>query len=209
MKSRRDIIERLAFTEDDTEAEILNWVLESPDCAICEHRNRFDLELKLYRDEITPHFLEQKYGWSSGTVMNHMDEHIEYDPIKDALIERLRSESISTLNLAELTAQKLNDWIEELEIRKDIEGISSEWIGDATKLTGQLGGMLRLMGQLKKEIGVDSQLLLAENKMNTVMGVLVESLREQPELLDQIELRLSSLKAPRVIEADFEEMDDD
>ncbi|MBT4406590.1 MAG: hypothetical protein HOC79_01810 [Euryarchaeota archaeon] len=208
MKNRREIVERLAFEEDDKVAEVLQWVLESPDCALCEHRNRFDLEIKLFREETTPHFLEQKHGWLSGTVIVHMEEHIEYDPVKDALIESLRNESISTLNMAENTAQKLNEWIEEIELQKDMQGISSEWIADATSLTSQLGNMLRLMGQLKKEIGVDSQLLLADAKMNSVMGVLVDTLREQPEVLDQIELRLAGLKTPRTIDADFEVTDE-
>ena len=209
MKSRREIVERLAFAEDDMEAEILHWVLESPDCPFCDHSQRYELEIKLFREETTPHFIEQKFGWLPGTAMAHMDECIQYDPIWDALIERLRTDSISTLNLAENTAQKLNEWIEELEERKHHEGITSEWVADASRLTGQLGGMLRLMGQLKKEIGVDSQLMLAESKMNSVMGVLVECLRDTPEVLDQIELRLLALKSPSlVMDADFEEMED-
>jgi translation elongation factor EF-Ts len=41
--------------------------------------------------------------------------------------------------------------------------------------------------------------------MDGVMGVLVHVLRDQPQLLDQIELQVAALKPPsHIIEADFE-----
>ena len=105
--------------------------------------------------------------------------------------------------------QRMVGWLDELEERREVEGVSSEWISDATKLTGQCHTGLKLIGQLKKEIGVDSQLLLADRKMDAVMGILVDTLRDDPHLLDNIELRLSALKAPsHVIDADFEVMDE-
>ena len=116
--------------------------------------------------------------------------------MRAGLIEAMRQESISTLNLAENTALKINGWIDELEGQRFDGVIDTDWITDAVKLTGQLNGMLRLVGQLKKEIGVDSQLMLAQQKMDGVMGVLVETLRHEPKLLDQIELRFAGLKQP-------------
>jgi hypothetical protein len=69
----------------------------------------------------------------------------------------------------------------------------------------QANTSLRLVGQLKKEIGVDSQLLLAQAQMDNVMGVLVNTLAEQPHLLDKVELQLASLKPPTHIQdVDFE-----
>ena len=165
------------------------------------------MEIKLYRGETTAVFLEQKFGWLPGSVNVHLDDHIEYDPIRAGLVEAMRQESISTLNIAENTAQKINTWIEELENQK-YGDIDSDWIGDAVKLTGQLNGMLRLVGQLKQEIGVDSQLLLAQQKMDGIMHVLVDSLRDQPHLLDTIELKLAALKQPKNVQTvEFEEVE--
>jgi hypothetical protein len=84
--------------------------------------------------------------------------------------------------------------------------LTSELIGDATKLFSQAQGFLKLIGQLKKEIGTDSQLLLADRKMEMMMGILVEVLRNEPVYLDQIQLRLASLQAPVVsyVDAEFE-----
>ena len=60
--------------------------------------------------------------------------------------------------------------------------------------------------QLKKEIGVDSQLLLADRKVEQMMGILVDVLKSEPVYLDQIQLRLATLTAPtqHIQEADFE-----
>ena len=111
----------------------------------------------------------------------------------------MRSESISTLNVAEDLVQRLVSWVDELEARKQTEGLTSEWIADAAKLLGQGQGFLKLVGQLKKEIGVDSQILLADRKVEAVMGILVEVLRNEPMYLDQIQLRLATLKQPTTV----------
>jgi translation elongation factor EF-Ts len=118
----------------------------------------------------------------------------------------MRKESIDTLDSAQDIVSRLLGWLDELEEVKEREGgITSEWVADATKLVSQANTSLRLVGQLKKEIGVDSQLLLAQKQMDGVMGVLVHVLRDQPQLLDQIELQVAALKPPsHIIEADFE-----
>ena len=66
-----------------------------------------------------------------------------------------------------------------------------------------------MIGQLKKEIGVDSQLLLADQKVNTMMNILVDVLKAEPIYLDQIQLRLATLQAPTntIQESDFEVVD--
>ena len=51
---------------------------------------------------------------------------------------------------------------------------------------------------------MDSQLLLAEARMDSMSRILVESLRNHPDLLDDVELRMSSLKTPTYIETEFE-----
>lgn len=55
---------------------------------------------------------------------------------------------------------------------------------------------MKLVGQLKSEIGVDSQLLLADRKVDAMMGILVEVLRNEPLYLDQIQLRLATMQTP-------------
>lgn len=176
------------------------------ECPVCKLPNRRELEIKLHRGEITGAFLENKHSWNIGTVGQHMDEHLSFDPMEANRIEALRDESISTLNVAENLVQRLVGWMDELEDRKDEEGLTSELIGDATKLFSQAQGFLKLIGQLKKEIGVDSQLLLADRKVDTMMGILVEVLKHEPLYLDQIQLRLAALQAPAVSydDADFE-----
>ena len=176
------------------------------ECPLCNLPNRREIEIKLHRGEVTGAFLENKYSWNIGTVAKHMDEHLSYDPMEANRIEALRDESSSTLNVAENLVQRLVGWMDELEERKDEEGLTSELIGDATKLFSQAQGFLKLIGQLKKEIGVDSQLLLADRKVDTMMGILVEVLKHEPIYLDQIQLKLAALQAPKVSydDADFE-----
>ena len=82
--------------------------------------------------------------------------------------------------------------------------MTSEWIADATKLLAQGQGFLKLVGQLKKEIGVDSQLLLADKKVDNMMGILVEVLKNEPVYLDQIQLQLATLQTPVAIIDDTE-----
>tara|TARA_R100001463_G_scaffold19613_4_gene48128 strand:+ start:7213 stop:7629 length:417 start_codon:yes stop_codon:yes gene_type:complete len=128
-----------------------------------------------------------------------MEHHVEYDVQEAYYVEQMRSESISTLNVAEDLVQRLVSWVDELEARKQTEGLTSEWISDAAKLLGQGQGFLKLVGQLKKEIGVDSQLILADRKVEAVMGILVDVLRNEPIYLDQIQLRLATLKQPTTV----------
>ena len=205
MKSRWLIEQRLEEETDPLILKTLLWVLESPECALCNHPQRREIEIKMHRDEMTSSFLETKMNWPIGTVEEHLDGHVQYNATEERHIEQMRTESISTLNVAEDLVQRLISWVDELEDRKMSEGLTSEWIADATKLLGQGQGFLKLIGQLKQEIGVDSQLLLADRKVDAVMGILIEVLRAEPLYLDQIQLRLASLKAPdHIIEADFE-----
>ena len=210
MKSRRLIEERLDNETEPRAIKALKWVLENPECPLCNHSLRSEMEGKLHRDEMTYSFLETKMKWTIGIVQQHMEEHIQYDPREAYYIEQMRSESISTLNVAEDLVQRLVGWVDELEQRKVAEGLTSEWITDAAKLLGQGQGFLKLVGQLKKEIGVDSQLLLADRKVDSIMNVLVDVLRAEPVYLDQIELQLAALKEPTHViypDADFEVVD--
>ena len=203
MKTRKQIEQQLSESQDDKEIQVLKWVLTAPDCPLCVAYNRSELEMKIHRGEVTAVFLEQKYGWLPGSVNTHLSDHDEYDPVKAGLIEAMRQDTINTLNLAENTAQKIADWLVELEAQRSDEYIDTDFIADATRLTAQLGSYLKLAGTLKKEIGVDSQLLLAQRQLDEVMYILVDTLKTQPELLDQIELRVAALKAP-VVDADYE-----
>ena len=176
MKSRREIEERLAGTSSAFEIDILRWVLSNPQCSFCALANRREFEVGIHKGEITPSYLEERMAWPTGTVMRHMDLHVEYDHEEASHIEVMRSESIDTLDAAQDIVGRLLGWLDELEAVKDSgAGITSEWIADATKLVGQANTSLRLVGQLKKEIGVDSQLLLAQKQMDGVMGVLVNT----------------------------------
>ena len=63
----------------------------------------------------------------------------------------------------------------------------------------------RLVLSVKQEIGVDSQLLLAQQQVNGVMGVLVDVLRAEPHLLNAIEMQVAALKMPTYVQdADWE-----
>ena len=204
MRTRSEILQMIDAGQMD--AETLRWVLETPNCPVCLLPNRREVEVKIHRGEMTPAFLETKYSWPVGSVNAHMDNHLEYSPTEAGHIEKMRDESISTLNVAENLVQRLVTWVDELEDRKATEGLTSEWIGDATKLLSQGQGFLKLVGQLKKEIGVDSQLLLADKKVDSMMSVLVEVLRNEPVYLDQIQLQLATLQTPVSIidDTDFE-----
>ena len=161
MKSEDDIRKRLASTNSALEMELLLWVLETPDCPICGMANRREIEIGIMNNEITPSFLEEKYSWPVGTVMTHIESHIDYDPAEAQHMEKMRSESINTLDAAQDIVGRLLGWIDELEQQKDEgEGITSEWVADAAKLVAQANTSLGLVGQLKKEIGVESQILL-------------------------------------------------
>ena len=211
MKSRYLIEERLRNTTDPKEIEMLMWVLESPECPICASSDPRGYEVKIHRGENTPAFLEAKMGWNTGTVLEHMEHHVSYDPVEADYMEKMRSDSINTLNATEDIAQRVLTWIEEMEHRKEMEGeITDEWISSISKLVSQAQGMLKLGAQLKKEIGVDSQLLLADRKVDAVMGILVDVLSHEPTYLDQIQMRLQVLNAPSntiIDDADFEVVD--
>jgi hypothetical protein len=120
-------------------------------------------------------------------------------------VERLRDESITTLDMANDVFSRVQRWLDEWEEKKDEEeGITREWLAEATKLVNAANQSVKLIGTLKKEIGVDSQLLLAQQQVNGVMGIIVDVLRNEPSLLNQMELRLGALKAPTVRDVEFE-----
>jgi len=208
MRTEAEILTRFQETDDVVIEKVLAWVLESNDgvCPMCSNPAHKVWEVKIMTGQITSIHLETSQRWPAGTIQDHMDNHRHYDHAEAAYIEKARTESISTLSVAESIAQKLIVWIEELEERKDIEGITSEWVADAARLTNQANQSLRLIGQLKQEIGVDSQLLLAQNRVDSIMGILVHVLGDTPKLLDAVELRLATLKEPtHIIEYDEKE----
>ena len=202
MRTKTEIQQRLAVENDAFAIEVLRWVLAGG-CEMCEHRDRKELEKQVFNEEASPSYLEAKYNWPTGTVMNHMDNHMEYDPKEARHIEEARSQSINTLDSAEDIVIRIRNYLDELEERKEAEGgISSEFVADASRLIAQANTSLKLVGQLKKEIGVDSQLLLASAQINDVSRILVEPLADQPALLDSVERKLNALSAP--IDVDYE-----
>ncbi len=209
MKTEQEIRERMAASANLFEIEALVWVLETPECAICGMGNRREIEVGVHKGDITPSYLEEKYSWTTGTVMTHMDSHVTFDPAEATHMEKMRAESVSTLDMAQDIVSRLLNWLDELEAQKDSGGgITSEWVADAAKLVGQANTSLKLVGQLKREIGVDSQLLLAQNQVEGIMGILVNTLADQPHILDTIELRVAALKPPsHTIDTDWEVVD--
>ena len=202
MRTKTEIQQRLAVENDAFAIEVLRWVLAGG-CEMCEHRDRKELEKQVFNEEASPSYLEAKYNWPTGTVMNHMDNNMEYDPKVGRHIEEARSQSINTLDSAEDIVIRIRNYLDELEERKEAEGgISSEFVADASRLIAQANTSLKLVGQLKKEIGVDSQLLLASAQINDVSRILVETLADQPALLDSVERKLNALSAP--IDVDYE-----
>ena len=202
MRTKTEIQQRLAVENDAFAIEVLRWVLAGG-CEMCEHRDRKELEKQVFNEEASPSYLEAKYNWPTGTVMNHMDNHMEYDPKEARHIEEARSQSINTLDSAEDIVIRIRNYLDELEERKEAEGgISSEFVADASRLIAQANTSLKLVGQLKKEIGVDSQLLLASAQINDVSRILVETLAAHPALLDSVERKLNALSAP--IDVDYE-----
>jgi len=206
MKSKWLIEERIKYEEDATVIQTLKWVLESPECPLCNHPQRKDLESQVFMGNITPAYLDTTNGWEDGTTEIHMQGHMTYDPQEAKEIETTRKEAISTLDMAENVFSRIERWLDEWEEQKDAEGINAEWIANATRLVGQANTSLKLIGTLKQEIGVDSQLLLAQQQVNGVMGILVDVLRSEPSLLNQIELRVGALKEPTYIDTTWEEV---
>ena len=209
MKSKWLIENRLAIEENAFVIEALQWVLKSPECPLCNTADRKDLELDVFNGVTSTAYIEARNHWATGVVEEHMEHHLDYDPQEAKEMEYLRSESITTLDMASDIFGRIRKWLDEWEREKDAEGISSEWIGEATKLVSQANNSLKLIGQLKKEIGVDSQLLLAEQRVSGVMGIIVDVLRDRPELLNDMEIRLAALKAPtHIIDAEYELRDE-
>ena len=204
MRSKREIQERLSSTNDAFVIEVLSWVL-ADECPMCDHKKRREYEIAINNGEYEPSYLEVKHNWPEGTVLNHMTNHVDYDIAEATHIESARSQSIDTLDAANDIIHRIRGYLDELEEQKDMVGMNSDFVADAAKLISQANSSLKLIGQLKKEIGVDSQLLLAQAQMNDMSRLLVDILGDQPDLLDQFELRMSTLKEPTLImDADFE-----
>ena len=203
MRSVGEIKRRMAQETDAFVIQALGWVLED-DCPVCNHKKCRELEIKLHNNDTSPDYLETKYGWPDGSVMTHMESHLEYAPDEAQSIEDSRKEAIDTLTSATEIFLQVKDWIGELgELKEQAGGINSGFVADVTKLLGQANASLKLIGQLKKEIGVESQLLLANAQMNDMSRILVDVLGNHPELLDDLELRMASLRAPKVIDVDY------
>ena len=208
MKSKWLIEQRLDEEEEPLIIEALKWVLESPECPLCNHPMRKEIELSVFNGDNTSAYIEAKNSWTAGIVEEHMGDHIEFDSTEATRIEKLRDESISTLDMAQDVFGRVQRWLDEWEEKKDDnEGITREWLAEATKLVNAANQSVKLIGTLKKEIGVDSQLLLVQQQVNGVMGIIVDVLRDQPALLNQMELRLGALKAP-IHDVDFEVVDE-
>tara|TARA_R100000152_G_C6779345_1_gene210895 strand:+ start:317 stop:946 length:630 start_codon:yes stop_codon:yes gene_type:complete len=208
MKSRIEIEQRLHNENDMFVIDVLRWVLDGG-CPFCDHKDRADYERQLVAEEVTPDYLEAKHGWPEGTVMNHMEAHLEYNPRDAAEVEEARERSIDTLTSAEGIVRRIEGYLNELEERKENDGmITPDFVSDATRLIGQANSSIKLIAQLKKEIGVDSQFLLAQTHMNNMNHVLVDVLKDNPQLLDEVEFRMQALRAPRVEDVDFEVVDD-
>tara|TARA_R110002096_G_scaffold202870_1_gene387643 strand:+ start:5164 stop:5772 length:609 start_codon:yes stop_codon:yes gene_type:complete len=199
MRTAREIQMRLQGENDAFAIEVLRWVLEGG-CPMCDHKSKKDYELGVMNEEFSATFLEVRHNWNDGVVMNHMDNHIEFDALEAQNMESDRKQTIVTLDAAEDIVIRIQNYLNELETQKEAAGgISSEFVTDAAKLIGQANSSLKLVGQLKKEIGVDSQLLLAQAQVNDMSRILVDVLGTHPQLLDQVELKMALLKEPSVI----------
>ena len=206
MRTRREIEQRMGREVDAFVIDVLQWVLAT-DCPFCSmaDSDRRALEIELKSDDVTTHYADERHGWNEGTSMTHMTDHIEYSASEATHIEEARKQSIDTLDTAESIVNRIMGYLDELDEMKSVEGMSSEFVSDATRLIGQANASLKLVGQLKKEIGVDSQLLLAEARMDSLSRILVESLRHHPEILDDVELRMAALKTPtHIIDTEYE-----
>ena len=100
MRSQREIQTRLASENDAFAIEVLRWVLAGG-CEVCDHRDRREMEMRVYSGDVSPSYLEAKYKWPDVTMMNHMDNHLEYDPKEARHVEEARSQSINTLDSAQ------------------------------------------------------------------------------------------------------------
>ena len=173
MRSAREIQQRLHGENDAFAIEVLRWVLDGG-CPMCDHKSKKDYELGIMNEEFSATFLEVRHNWNEGVVMNHMDNHIEFDALQAKNMEEDRQQTISTLDAAEDIVIRIQNYLNELEEQKEAQGgISSEFVTDAAKLIGQANSSLKLVGQLKKEIGVDSQLMLAQAQVNDMSRILI------------------------------------
>ena len=205
MRTKREIETRLSQENDAFAIEVLRWVLAGG-CPMCDHKKRKEFEVQVQNKELDPIYLETRYNWSEGTVMHHMDNHVEFDPDEAKHVEDARSKSIDTLDSAEDIVLRIRSYLDELEEQKEAQGgITSEFVADASRLIGQANSALKLVGQLKREIGVDSQLLLAQAQMNDISRILVDTLRDQPHLLDLVERRMLAMNT--VIDTEYEVVD--
>ena len=203
MKTVAEIKRRISQETEVFVIQAIQWVMED-NCPMCNHKKCRELEIKLHNNETSPEYLETKHGWPDGSVIAHMESHIEYDPEEAQEIETARGQAINTLDSATEVFQWTKNWIMELEeLKEQAGGINSAFVADATKLLSQANSSLKLIGQLKNEIGVESQLLLANAQMNDMSRILVEVLRGHPDLLDDVELRMSALRAPSIIDVDY------
>ena len=100
MRTRREIETRLSQENDAFAIEVLRWVLAGG-CPMCDHKKRKELEVQVQNGDVDPIYLETRYNWSEGTVMHHMDNHVEFDPDEATHVEKARSKSIDTLDSAE------------------------------------------------------------------------------------------------------------
>ena len=61
MKSKWLIEQRLQNEDDPIAIEALKWVLESPECPLCAHKDRRDWEIQIFNGNISPAYLETKH----------------------------------------------------------------------------------------------------------------------------------------------------
>ena len=208
MKTRKMIEKELAKQSGDLDKDTLRWVLTPPDCPFCVVSDKRELEINISNGEMTPSYIEAKHAWKVGTVDTHMEYHVEYNPSEAKDIEQSRRDTIDTLATTEDIVGRLQQWLDEMEIRKVQEGeITDEWVASAARLVSQANASLKLIGQLKKEIGVDSQLLLAQRRVDGILGILAEVLFDHPMLLDQIENRLVAFRTP-IAYVDYDVVED-
>tara|TARA_R110002020_G_scaffold470410_2_gene696306 strand:- start:345 stop:974 length:630 start_codon:yes stop_codon:yes gene_type:complete len=208
MKTRKMIKKKLDEASSAVWKEALGWVLEPPDCLFCALEDKREVEINITNNEMTPSYIEAKHGWKAGTVHEHMEYHTEYDSGEARHMEQSRKDTIDTLAATEDIVGRLQQWLDEMEIRKAQEGeITDDWVASAARLVGQANSSLKLIGQLKKEIGVDSQLLLAQRRVDGILGILAEVLLDHPLLLDRIENRLVALRTP-IAYIDYDVVDD-
>ena len=125
MKSKWLIEERIKYEEDAKVIQTLKWVLESPECPLCNHPQRKELETQIFMGNMTPAYLDTTNGWEDGTTETHMQGHMTYDPKEAKEVEATRKEAISTLDMAENVFSRIERWLDEWEEQKDAEGINA------------------------------------------------------------------------------------